>query len=165
MSRPELPPEFVPRLVSYGLDERARRVLRETWPLVEPALESVLDEFFASAARLPHVAAVYARHGKEIRAAEVAHFRALLNGNFDIEYHEACRRTVEHATSLGLEARGRMLAATLVLTKMLTVLGTRHRFSGAAVAERSQALARAILFDIATSSTLALRAKEPAAAS
>jgi len=163
MSQPQLPPEFVPRLASYGINERTRGVLRETWPLIEPVLDSMLDELFAGAALLPHVAPIYAKHGKEIRANEAAHFRALLNGNFDIEYHETCRRTVERSAAIGLEARGRVLAAALLLSQLLGALATRHRFSGAAIAQRANAVMRAVLFDIATSSTLALRNKERAA--
>ena len=160
MSRPELPPEFAPRLASYGLDERARGVLREIGSLIEPAFDSVFDELFAGAARLPHVAPIYARHGHEIRQMEATHFRALLTGKFDVEYHENCRQTVERMTSFGLEARGRVLAATLLLSRVLGILAERHRFSGAAVAERAKVLTRAVLFDLATTSTLALRAKE-----
>jgi methyl-accepting chemotaxis protein len=140
-----------------------RGILRETWPLIEPMLDSVIDELFESAARLPHVAAIYAKHGQEIRELETAHFCALLHGNFDIEYHETCRHTVERATAFGLEARGRVLAATILLSQILNRLAARHRFSGATVAERAQAVTRAVLFDIATNSTLALRAKERAA--
>jgi methyl-accepting chemotaxis protein len=86
----------------------------------------------------------------------------LLSGNFDVDYHENCRRTVERSTAFGLEARGRMLAAMLVFVRAISVIAARHRFSGFAVAERAKSLARAILFDLATSSTLALRATEKA---
>jgi methyl-accepting chemotaxis protein len=160
MTRRELPPEFAPRLASYGLDENARGMLRSLWPIVEPALDSVVDDLFKNASRLPHVAAIYASHDHEIRDIEKAHWRALMSGNFDIDYHETCRRTVERTTALGLEARGRMLAATLLLSRLLDLLMSRHRFSGASVAERAKILTRAVLFDIATTSTLALRAKE-----
>ena len=163
MSHRELPPEFAPRLMSYGLDERARRMLREIWPVIEPALDSYLDELLESATHLAHVKAIYARHGKEFRAVETAHMRALMTGNFDIDYHESCRRTVERTTSFGLEGRGRLLYAAQLLSRSLGLLAARHRFSGAAVAERANVLTRAILFDIATTSTLALRAKEQVA--
>ncbi len=163
MARRELPPEFVPRLMSYGLDEGVSRILRDTWPSIEPAFDSILDEFFASASRLPHVAAVYARHGNEVRQIETDHMRALMAGTFDIEYHETCRRTVERTTSFGLEGRGRVLYATLFLSRALNLIAARHRFSGRVVAEHSNVLTRVILFDIATTSTLALRAKEQVA--
>jgi methyl-accepting chemotaxis protein len=130
------------------------------WPLIEPALGSILDELLESATHLEHVKAIYARHGKEYCAVEMAHLRALMTGDFDIAYHETCRRTVERTTSFGLEGRGRLLYAAQLMSRSLALLATRHRFSGAAVAERSNVFMRAILFDIATTSTLALRAKE-----
>jgi hypothetical protein len=68
MARPELPREFAPRLLSYGLDERARQHLRETWPLIEPQLDAVLDELITGTSRLPHVAAIYAKHSKFVRS-------------------------------------------------------------------------------------------------
>jgi methyl-accepting chemotaxis protein len=163
MSQRALPPEFALRMASYGLDERVRRHLQEIWPAVEPQMPAVLDELMANAGRLPHVAAIYAKHDKEIRRIETEHFRSLLQGQFDIEYHDSCRWTVERTTEFGLEARGRMLAATLLFVHAARAIAARHRFSGPAVAERVTAVARAILFDIATCSTLALRAKEQAA--
>jgi methyl-accepting chemotaxis protein len=160
MSRPELPSEFAPRLESYGLDDQVRRHLHEIRPLVEAGMPSLLDEFMRSAGRLPHVAAIYAKHRKAIRDLEEAHFRSLLRGNFDVEYHENCRQTVERSTEFGLEARSRMLGATVLLVHAAQALATRHRFSGRAVAERLSSVGRAVLFDIATCSTLALRARE-----
>ncbi len=60
----------------------------------------------------------------------------------------------------GLEARGRMLAASVFLARGFALLAGRHRFAGAALAERASALMRAMMCDVATVSTLALRAKE-----
>jgi methyl-accepting chemotaxis protein len=163
MTKAALPPEIAPRLISYGLDERARGILRKLWPLIEPALDDVFDDFLAATTRLPHVAAIYARYGDEIRKLEAAHMRALITGNFDLDYHESCRRMVERTTSFGLEARGRVLAATILISRVLGILAAHNRFSGAAVAERANVLIRAQMFDVATNLTLALRAKEEAA--
>ena len=160
MALPELPPEFGPRLQAYRIDERARQHLRELWPVIEPVLSPSIDEHFVQSARLPHVAAIYAKHHDEIQKLEADHFRALLNGNFDVGYHETCRRTAERGNALGLETRGRMLAGMILLTHVFGAIAARHRFSGAAVAERANSVLRAIMFDIATTSTLALRAKE-----
>ena len=160
MSNRALPPEFAPRLVSYGLDEAARRALREMWPLIEPELDSILDQFLERASHLAYVRAIYARHGNEFRAVETAHMRALMTGNFDFEYHESCRRTIERTAALGLEGRGRLLYALQLLSRVQTLLAARHRFFTRAAARRSNVLTRAILFDMATISTLTLRDKE-----
>ena len=50
------------------------------------------EDFLLSAARLPHVAATYARHGDDICTVEIAHLRTLMTGSFDFAYHESCRR-------------------------------------------------------------------------
>jgi methyl-accepting chemotaxis protein len=160
ISKPTLPPEIPHRLVSYGLDERARATLRGLWPLIEPALDKVFDEFIAATAQLPHVAAIYQRHSDEIRKVEAAHMRALIAGNFDIDYHESCRRTIERMAELGLEARGRVLAVAKLMSRAFDILAAHHRFSGAAVAKRAKVLVCALQFDIATTLTLAIRDKE-----
>ena len=158
----ELPPEFAPRLLAYGLDERQFQLLREAWPLIEPALLPAIDEHIRQSGTLPHVAAIYASHGAEVRRLEEEHFRSLLNGKFDAEYHDICRATAERGNALGLEARGRMLSGAILLTHVLDAFAARRRFSGAAVAAYGKAVLRAIMFDIATTSTIALRAKEKA---
>jgi methyl-accepting chemotaxis protein len=162
METPALPPEFVPRLAAYGLNERARHYLREIWPVIEPVLKSAISEHIEQSRTLPHVGAVYDKHGDEVRRLEYQHFRALLYGNFDGDYHEVCRTTAERGNALGLEARGRMLAASVFMKHALNALAKRHRFSGHKVAVAAKLLLRAILFDIATTSTIALRAKEKA---
>ena len=85
--------------------------------------------------------------------------RALMAGTFDIEYHETCRRTVDGLTAIGLEGRGRLLYAAQFLSRAFELLAAKHRFSGATAAERGKVLMRALLCDIATTSTLALRAQ------
>ena len=55
-----------------------------------------------------------------------------------------------------------MLSGAILLTHVLDAFAARRRFSGAAVAEYGKAVLRAIMFDIATTSTIALRAKEKA---
>lgn len=160
MPKAELPPEFAPRLVGYGLDERARRHLREVWQWLEPVLESAVEDLICASTQLPHVAAIYRKHGADIRAMELVHFRALMTAAFDIDYHENCRETVRRMAAMGLEARGRVIAAMHVFNCAVAALAARHRFSGRAVAERAQSLAKAMLFDIATCLTLALRAQE-----
>jgi methyl-accepting chemotaxis protein len=163
MPQPTLPPEFQSRLVSYGLDERSCEILRDTWRLIEPVFDSVIDEVLESATHLKHVATIYARHGDEFRKVETAHMHALMSGVFDVGYHETCRHTVERITSFGLEGRGRLLYATFFLSRTLHLVAKRYRFSGASVAERCDVMTRAIMFDIATTSTLTLRAKEESA--
>jgi len=143
--------------VNYQLDEQARRMLRAMRPLIEAELEPAIDEVIAGAARLPHVAELYRRHGDDIRRIELVQFRALLDADFDARYVEACRRTIEQETALGFEARARIYCGAAVLRRAIDAFARRHRFRPAAIAARTRILSQAILFDIATTSTYYLQ--------
>jgi methyl-accepting chemotaxis protein len=161
MSLPEVAPELAARLANYELDERARRMLREMCPLIEPQIAAAIDEVIVGATKLVQVAAIYARHGKEIRQIEMAQFRALLSADFDTHYLETSRSTVEQETALGFEGRARLNCGAAVLRHAIDVLARKHRFSPASLAMRTKILTQAIFFDIATTSTYQLqRTKE-----
>jgi methyl-accepting chemotaxis protein len=154
-------PELVARLANYELDERARAMLRDMRPLIEPRLGQAIDEVIAGAARLVQVAAIYDRHGREIRDIEIAQFRALLSAEFDTHYLEMCRRTIDQETAMGFEGRARLNCGAAVLRIAIDVLGSKYRFLPGTMAERIKIFSQAIFFDIATTSTYFLqRAKE-----
>jgi methyl-accepting chemotaxis protein len=165
MSLPPVAPELAARLANYELDERARRMLQEMRPLIEPQLEPAINEVIAGAARLVQVAAIYSKHGNEIREIEVGQFRALVNAEFDARYIEVCRHTIERETALGFEGRARINCGAAVLRHAIDAFERRYRFFPGTMAERIKVLSQAIFFDLATTQTYFLqRAKETNAA-
>jgi methyl-accepting chemotaxis protein len=163
MAPTELVQAFQPRLVLYGLDDRARRILGETWPLIEPNLERAIEEIIAAIRVLPRIGDIITRNAELFRKLEAAHFRALLCGNLDQNYAESCRHTVEQEAAFGLDARIRSTAGSHVLKAALDALARRHRFSPAKVAERATVVAKVISFDVANAMTLHRQAAEQAA--
>ena len=162
MAMPQVAPELAARLANYTLDEHARRLLREIAPLIEQHLGTALDQVIAGAASLPRVAAIYAKHGADIKRIEIAQFRAMLRAEFDEAYLQCCRETVERETAFGFEGRARINAGAAVLRVAIAALLAKHRFSGAALAERVRVLSQAIFFDIANTSTIFLQRVEQA---
>jgi methyl-accepting chemotaxis protein len=161
-----LPPvagELAARLANYAIDERARGLLRGLRPIVEPLIEPALDEVIAGSARLPHVAALWAKHGADMKRVEAGQFRALLSGGFDASYLEACRQTVRAEAALGFESRARMNCAAVLLRASAKALARKYPVSTGA-AKRTSLLARVMLFDLATTSTIHLASIEEAAA-
>ena len=125
MALPPVAPELAARLANYTIDDRARVMLRELAPLLEPHLGTALDEVIAGAARLPQVAEIYGKHSAEFRRIEIAQFRELLQAEFGPHYLECCRNTVEQETALGFEGRARMNAAAAVLRVAVAVLAAQ----------------------------------------
>jgi methyl-accepting chemotaxis protein len=162
MTLPQVAPELAARLANYTLDDRSRDLLRELAPMLDKHIETALDQVIAGAARLPRVAAVYAKHGAEIKRIETAQFRLMLQGRFDEAYLQRCRETVEQETAFGFEGRARINAGAALLRVAVAVMANKHRFSTSTLAERIRVLSQAVFFDIANTSTIFLQRVEQA---
>ena len=157
MTLPQVAPELAARLANYNIDDRARVILQELAPLLEPHLGKAVDEVIAGAARLQQVAEVYKKHSGEFRRIEIGQFQEMLKAEFGQHYMDCCRDTIEKEADLGFEGRARMNSAAAVLRTAVAVLRRKHRFAPAKLADRIDVLAQAIFFDLATTSTFFLQ--------
>src|SRR3954466_3115375 len=158
-------PELAARLANCMRDDRARSVLQELGPLLEPHLGKAIDEVIAGAARLQQVAEVYEKHAKEFRRIEIGQFQEMLRADFGSHYVNCCRNTIDQEAVLGFEGRARMNSAAAVLRTAIAVLRRKHRFSPAKLADRIGVLSQALFFDLATTSTFFLvRVRDAASA-
>jgi methyl-accepting chemotaxis protein len=153
----DMPPEFTSRMALYSLDDDARQVIREIWPILRPHFAPAFERTIAITKVMSRVGPIFEKNKDLIRQVELAQYDALMSGNFDAAYAEACNKTVREETAIGLEARARLNTANMVLQTMLEVLATHHRFSARRAAKRSKVLVKAILFDVATTMTLHLQ--------
>ena len=154
---------FEARLALYSLDDRARRMVRETWPLIAPSLERAIDEILAATRALPNIGKIVAENQDLVKQLELAHFQSLLAGKLDHDHMESCRRTVEREAALGFDARIRSTSGSYVLKAALTALSRKYRYSAAKAVERGVAISQIISFDVANAMTLHRQAAEAAA--
>jgi methyl-accepting chemotaxis protein len=154
---------FDARLALYNLDDRARQVLAETWPVIAPHLEHAIEEILIVVRVLPNIGAIVTRNSDLFKKLELAHFRALLGGKLDGDYAESCRHTVAQEAAIGLDARMRSTAGSQVLKAALDALARKHRFSAGKLAERARVISQVLSFDVANAMTLHRQAAEQAA--
>src|ERR1700686_1194877 len=164
MAQTDLVQAFEARLALYCLDDRARRILAETWPVIEPGLEEAITEIIVAIRVLPRIGEIVGKNAELYKKLEAAHFRALLGGKLDGAYAESCRHTVAQEAALGLDARIRSTAGSYVLQAALDALARKYWFSAAKVAERGRVVSQAISFDVANAMTLHRQAAEQASA-
>jgi methyl-accepting chemotaxis protein len=155
-------PGFDSRPALYGIDDRTRSLLAETWPLIAPVLEHAIKEILGAVSELPRVGGAVAQNREMIKDLEVAHFQALLQGKLDQRYAESCRNTVAREAELGLDGRMRSTAGNYVLKAAIDALARKHRFSPPRLAERTKAVSQALSFDVANAMTLHRQAAERA---
>ena len=151
--------ELLQRLANYELDEHARVLLRQLGPLVEPIIGPTIDQVISGAEKLPHVADLWRRHGAEIRRIEIDQFKALLTAKFDAAYLEQCRATIEAETALGFESRARVNCGAVLMATASKVIAREFWRGGV---DRTAILSRAIMFDLATTSSYYLQIIENA---
>jgi methyl-accepting chemotaxis protein len=145
---------FEARIGHFGLDERARNIMRETWPVIAPRLEGAIDEVLAATQVLPHIAEIIVRHRDLIKQLETSHFEALLGGGLDSRYVESCRRTVEREAALGLDGRMRSTAGNFVLRATLRALARRHWLSSRKLGDRAMVVSQLIALDVTNAMAL-----------
>jgi methyl-accepting chemotaxis protein len=164
MKLPPVAPELAARLANYLIDDRARAVLRDLAPVLEPHLGRAVDEVIAGASRLSQVAEIYDKHSKEFRRIEIGQYQQLFQADFGVRYIDCCNATIEQESVLGFEGRARMNSAAAVLRTAVTVLRPMRRFSTARLADELNVLSQAIFFDLATTSTVYLKRVSDASA-
>ena len=145
---------FEARVGHFGLDEDARRVLQETWPIIAPNLDAAIDALLSSVGRLSHVAAVLASHRDLVKQLETAHFEALLSGGIDSRYVESCRRTVEQEAVIGIDSRMRSTAGNFVLRATLKALARKYWYSPRKLVDRAMVVSQAIALDVTNAMAL-----------
>lgn len=154
---------FDSRLVLYSIDERARRVVVEVWPVIAPCLDGAIEEILAATMALPKIRDIVAANRALMQKLETVHFKALLGGSLDAKYVQTCRETVAQEAKLGFDARLRSTAGTYVLKAALAALARKYRFAPAKVADYGSIIARVISFDVANAMTLHRQSAEQAA--
>src|ERR1700683_2855789 len=164
MAQTDLVQAFAAPLKLYSLDDRARRILAESWPVIEPGLDEAITEIIVAIRVLPRIGEIVAKNAELYKKLEAAHFRALLGGKLDGAYAESCRHTVLQEAAMGLDPRVRSTAGSYVLKAALDALARKHWFSAAKVAERGRVISQAISFDVANAITLHRQAAEQASA-
>src|SRR5258708_220370 len=92
---------FEARVRFFGLDERARSLMQEAWPLIARQLAGAIEAVLDAAGNMPLVAPVIAKNRDLIKTLEASHFEALLGGGLDHRYVESCHRTVEQEAAIG----------------------------------------------------------------
>jgi methyl-accepting chemotaxis protein len=148
------------RLSNYCLDDSARAKLREMAPIIRPVIGIALDRVIAGAVKLPHVAAVWSRHGSDLRQLEIRQYDELLRGEFDETYLQISRQTAEREAALGFENRARMNCGAIIGKLSSGAIRGNYRWSNPT--ERSSIVSGAIMFDLATTTTFFLELSEKA---
>ena len=155
---------FEARLALYSLDDRARRMLAEAWPVLAPHLDKAIDEVIVAVRVLPRISQTVAQNVDFFKKLQLAHFRALLGGKLDRDYAESCRHTVHQEAAMGMDGRIHSTSGSYILKAALEALARKYRFSAATVVAYGTVISKVIAFDVSNAMTLHRQTAEEATA-
>src|ERR1700758_4987014 len=98
---PPCAPELRARLENYEIDDTARHRLRQMRSQILAVFDPSFDRVAAGAAKLPHVAELWQKHGEDLRRIERTQLEALLSGLFNKSYLDCCHETARQENALG----------------------------------------------------------------
>jgi methyl-accepting chemotaxis protein len=81
-------------------------------------------------------------------SAQSSHWERLFSGRFDAAYVEGIRRIGVVHHKIGLEPRWYIGGYAFILNELVTLMATKHRFSGGALARKVAALNKAVMLDM-----------------
>ena len=150
------------RMRLFGLDNRARLIMRQAWPVIAPHLQQAIDEILVAAGNLPFISEVVDQHRDLIKKLESEHFEALLNGTLDSKYLESCQNTVQQEAAIGLDGRMRSTSGNFVLRAAMKAFARKYRYRPSKLADYSMAISQVLAFDVSNAMTLHRDAAEQA---
>ncbi|AWM86702.1 globin-coupled sensor protein [Microvirga sp. 17 mud 1-3] len=136
------------RLRFLGINEDVCRELRSAWEAISPVLPGILERFYTHVRQTPHLAKLIGTQQQRLVAAQSQHWSRLFSGKFDESYVESIRRIGLVHNRIGLEPRWYIGGYAFILNEILRHLATKHRFGGAALSRRMDAVNRAVMLDM-----------------
>ena len=137
------------RLAFVGLDRVPPQLYRDAWTLIEAALPSVLDEFYATLPKVPELLPLLAGQDTErLKTAQREHWRSLFSGRFDAEYLERAKRIGQAHFRVGIPPHWYFAAYSFVLRRLARAIGEKERRNPARAAEIYALISGAVFIDL-----------------
>lgn len=105
---------------------------REVWAVLEPALETILDDFYADLRKQPELAEIFAPFEEGmtgIRKRQMAHWKGLLTDPPSLDFESRAIRIAEAHTRIGLPSHWYLAAYGRVIVQAIPVLMSKFRRS------------------------------------
>ena len=136
------------RLRFMSINDNTGVLLREFWKIVEPALPTILDEFYRHVAAEPNLARMVGNDIPRLKAAQGSHWGRLFNGRFDEAYINGVRTIGLIHNKIGLEPRWYIGGYNLVLSRLQELAVRSNRWKLGQLVALQTAVNAAVMLDM-----------------
>jgi methyl-accepting chemotaxis protein len=139
------------RLRIFGITAETRKILQDTWPIIQPRMPAAIDDYLEHCRAMSWVSEKLLPHRDAVVKYYLSHFEIIFQGWFDERYAASFRRKRAMDLEIGFhDSRPHMSFGHYALRAAIDVISRRQRFSAPAAAKRITALSQALAFDNAT---------------
>jgi methyl-accepting chemotaxis protein len=136
------------RLAFLEIDDATKRELANAWPIIERALPEIMKKFYQKMLALPNLAAMLGAQQQRLVSVQTKHWTRLFSASFDVDYEQSIRRIGLVHHKIGLEPRWYIGGYAFVLNEIVRYLARSHRFNGAALGRKIEALNKVVMLDM-----------------
>jgi len=122
--------------------------LREFWKVVEPALPTILDEFYRHITSVPSLAKMIGNEIPRLKRAQGSHWERLFSGRFDDAYFAGVRTIGLVHNKIGLEPRWYIGGYNFVLGSLNALAARAYRWSPKRLQAVLTAVTTAVMLDM-----------------
>jgi len=121
--------DFQIRLNFAQIDETTISSLKKLWPVIQPALDDVMEGFYAHLKNQPEMALMIGDQQSRLSSVQKIHWEKLFTGGFDQAYRDSINQIGHVHCRIGLEPRWYIAGYRYVLTRLHTYLVRKYRVS------------------------------------
>ena len=136
------------RLKFMNIDADTCRLLAAFWPLVEPVLPALLEDFYQHVTQVPELAKMLGNDIPRLKKVQGLHWGKLFSGRFDDSYFNSVRVIGQVHERIGLEPRWYIGGYNFVLSRLTALAVRSHRWSSGTAVALVTALNCAVLLDM-----------------
>ncbi|WP_422376223.1 protoglobin domain-containing protein [Roseibium sp.] len=140
--------DFHTRLNFAQIDQETIRELASLWPVLQPALDGVLAEFYAHVKTRPELSALVGDQQPRLVAAQKRHWEKLFTSGFDQAYRDSINRIGHVHCKIGLEPRWYIAGYRFVLIRLHEFLVRKYRLSGKNLGKMLNHVTSAVMLDM-----------------
>lgn len=136
------------RLAFMQIDDDSKKLLKDFWNSVEPALPSLLEGFYRHVTSVPELGKLLGNEVPRLKKAQGSHWERLFSGRFDEAYFQGVRAIGLVHNKIGLEPRWYIGGYNFVLSALTDLAAKTHRWSPSKARAIIRAVNCAVMLDM-----------------
>lgn len=140
--------DFQNRLEFAEIDSNTVSALQTIWPVIHPALDDLLRDFYNHVKKVPELSKLIGDHQTRLVSAQKTHWEKLFTSGFDADYQHSINAIGHVHCRIGLEPKWYIAGYKFVLVRLNKFLVRKYRRSMKDLGKILEHVTAAVMLDM-----------------